>query len=109
MLAALKEGESVLVLGSGIGLDCVLAAMSVGGNGHVTGVDEDPKLVEKARANALKGGHGNVEFKEGILEKLPLADSSVDVVISNCIFNSSAWRNCRTSSIPSLKRGYETS
>jgi ubiquinone/menaquinone biosynthesis C-methylase UbiE len=86
-LAELKDGEVVLVLGSGIGLDSFLAAMAVGNAGHVIGVDEDNLNVEKARANALKGGHKNVEFKQGMLQKLPVGDNSLDVVVSNCAIN----------------------
>lgn len=87
VLAALKAGESVLVLGSGIGLDCFLAALAVGDAGRVIGVESKPELIKKARANAIKGGHGNVEFKEGKTESLPLKDGSLDVVISNCMIN----------------------
>jgi SAM-dependent methyltransferase len=87
VLAELKDGEVVLVLSSGIGLDSFLAGMTVGNSGRVVGVDEDTSNVEKARANALKGGHKNVEFKQGSLQKLPVGDNSFDVVISNCAVN----------------------
>ncbi|MGD0172407.1 MAG: arsenite methyltransferase [Halobacteriota archaeon] len=86
-LASLKEGETVLDLGSGAGFDCFLAANAVGANGHVIGVDMTPEMIEKARANARKGGYNNVDFRLGELEHLPAADSSVDVIISNCVIN----------------------
>lgn len=86
-LAELKEGEVVLDLGSGGGLDAFLAARRVGARGRVIGVDVTPEMVEKARANAAKGGYANVEFRLGEIEKLPLEDSSVDVIISNCVLN----------------------
>jgi len=86
-LAALKPGDVVLDLGSGAGLDCFLAAQKVGPAGHVIGVDMTPEMVEKARANAAKAGVTNVEFRLGEIEHLPVADSSVDVVISNCVIN----------------------
>jgi arsenite methyltransferase len=86
-LASLKEGETVLDLGSGAGFDCFLAANRVGSTGSVIGVDMTPEMVEKARANAELGGYPNVEFRLGEIEHLPVADSSVDVVISNCVIN----------------------
>jgi arsenite methyltransferase len=86
-IAALKPGEVVLDLGSGAGFDCFLAAPQVGEQGHVIGVDMTPEMVSKARANAAKVGHGNVEFRLGEIEHLPVADSSVDVIISNCVIN----------------------
>jgi SAM-dependent methyltransferase len=86
-LASLKEGETVLDLGSGAGFDCFLAARAVGPKGRVIGVDMTPEMVEKARENARKGGTGNVEFRLGEIEHLPAADSSVDAVISNCVIN----------------------
>ena len=86
-LASLKEGETVLDLGSGAGFDCFLAANAVGAAGHVIGVDMTPEMIEKARANARKGGYSNVDFRLGELEHLPAADNSVDVIISNCVIN----------------------
>ncbi len=86
-LASLREGEVVLDLGSGAGFDCFLAAQRVGESGVVIGVDMTPEMLEKARKNAEKGGFGNVEFRLGEIEHLPVADSSVDVIISNCVIN----------------------
>jgi SAM-dependent methyltransferase len=86
-LAGLKEGEVVLDLGSGAGFDCFLAADRVGQKGKVIGVDITPEMIEKARANAKKYGFENVEFRLGEIENLPLRDSSIDVVISNCVIN----------------------
>ncbi len=86
-LASLKEGETVLDLGSGAGFDCFLAAREVGPAGQVIGVDMTPEMIEKARENARKGGYGNVEFRLGEIEHLPAADGSVDAVISNCVVN----------------------
>ena len=86
-LASLKEGETVLDLGSGAGFDCFLAARAVGPKGWVIGIDMTPEMVEKARENARKGGFGNVEFRLGEIEHLPAADRSVDAVISNCVIN----------------------
>lgn len=86
-LASLREGETVLDLGSGAGLDCFLAANRVGGKGRVIGVDMTPDMLEKARENARKADYGNVEFRLGEIENLPVADDSVDVVISNCVIN----------------------
>lgn len=86
-LASLKEGETVLDLGSGAGLDCFLAATRVGRTGRVIGVDMTPQMIAKARENAQKGNYENVEFRLGEIENLPVADGSVDVVISNCVIN----------------------
>jgi arsenite methyltransferase len=86
-LASLKEAETVLDLGSGAGFDCFLAANAVGATGHVIGVDMTPEMIEKARTNARKGGYSNVDFRLGELDHLPAADSSVDVIISNCVIN----------------------
>ena len=86
-LASLKEGETVLDLGSGAGFDCFLAASRVGGSGRVIGVDMTPEMVEKARSNAVKENYTNVEFRIGEIENLPAADHSVDAVISNCVIN----------------------
>ncbi len=86
-VAAMQPGETVLDLGSGGGLDCFLAAKQVGESGHVIGVDMTPEMLERARAAASRLGVSNVEFREGYLEKLPVEDASVDVVISNCVIN----------------------
>ncbi len=86
-LASLREGEVVLDLGSGGGIDCFLAASKVGENGRVIGVDMTPEMLEKARENASKGKYTNVEFRLGEIENLPVADNSVDIVISNCVIN----------------------
>ena len=86
-LASLKEGETVIDLGSGAGFDCFLAANQVGENGRVIGIDMTPEMVEKARENARKDNYGNVEFRLGEIENLPAADSSADVIISNCVIN----------------------
>ncbi len=86
-LASLKEGEVVLDLGSGAGFDCFLAAKKVGSKGRVIGVDMTPEMIEKARENARKAGVTNVEFRLGEIENLPVADGSVDAVISNCVIN----------------------
>jgi len=86
-LASLKEGDTVLDLGSGAGFDCFLAANKVGSTGKVIGVDMTPEMVEKARGNAKKGNYQNVEFRLGEIEKLPVEDNSVDVIISNCVVN----------------------
>lgn len=86
-LAALREGDTVLDLGSGAGFDAFLAAKRVGEKGRVIGVDMTPEMLAKARVNATRGGYTNVEFREGHIEALPLEDNSVDVVISNCVIN----------------------
>jgi SAM-dependent methyltransferase len=86
-LASLKEGETVLDLGSGAGFDCFLAANKVGQRGRVIGVDMTPEMLEKARENAAKDNYTNVEFRLGEIENLPAADMSVDVIISNCVIN----------------------
>jgi ubiquinone/menaquinone biosynthesis C-methylase UbiE len=86
-LASLKEGEIVLDLGSGAGFDCFLAAGQVGNTGKVIGVDMTPDMLSKARDNAVKGGFQNVEFRLGEIEHLPVPDSHVDAIISNCVIN----------------------
>jgi SAM-dependent methyltransferase len=85
--AAVRPGETVLDLGSGAGIDCFLAAREVGPAGRVIGVDMTPAMIERARANAAKGGYANVEFRLGEIEHLPVADGTADVVISNCVVN----------------------
>jgi arsenite methyltransferase len=86
-IASLKPGETVLDLGSGGGFDCFLAARAVGESGKVIGVDMTHEMIALARANAAKSVHGNVEFRLGEIEHLPVADASVDVIISNCVIN----------------------
>jgi SAM-dependent methyltransferase len=86
-LASLKEGDVVLDLGSGAGFDAFLAAPKVGTAGKVIGVDMTPEMIEKAKANAVKGGFQNVEFRLGEIENLPVSGSEVDVIISNCVIN----------------------
>jgi len=86
-IAALKEGEVVLDLGSGGGFDCFLARRQVGETGYVIGVDMTPDMIKLARKNAEKSGYTNVEFRLGEIEHLPVADGSVDAIISNCVIN----------------------
>lgn len=86
-IAALKEGEVVLDLGSGGGFDCFLARRQVGETGYVIGVDMTPDMIKLARKNAEKSGYTNVEFRLGEIEHLPVPDSSVDAIISNCVIN----------------------
>lgn len=86
-MGELKPGERVLDIGSGAGFDALLAAQMVGSEGRVTGVDMTPEMRQKAAANASLLGLRNVEFVDGLAERLPLADSSVDVVISNGVIN----------------------
>ncbi|MCK4949144.1 MAG: arsenite methyltransferase [Thermoplasmata archaeon] len=86
-LSSLREGETVLDLGSGGGIDCFLAAGRVGEKGKVIGVDMTAEMVERARENAKRGGFENVEFRLGDIEDVPADDGSVDVIISNCVIN----------------------
>lgn len=86
-LASLQPGQTVLDLGSGGGIDCFMAAQQVGASGRVIGVDMTPAMLEKAERNRAKLGFDNVAFRHGRIEALPLADASVDVVISNCVIN----------------------
>jgi arsenite methyltransferase len=104
-LASLHAGQTVLDLGSGGGFDCFLAARAVGPAGRVIGVDMTPDMIDLARSNAVKMGATNVEFHLGEIERLPVADASVDVVMSNCVINLSpdkaavfqeVWRVLRT-------------
>ncbi len=93
-LAGIAEGESVLDLGSGGGIDCFIASKKVGSGGRVVGVDMLNEMLEKARGSGVKVaenlGYGNVEFKKGYLENIPVEDASMDVVTSNCVLNLSA-------------------
>ena len=86
-IASIKPGETVLDLGSGAGFDCFLAARQLAGTGRVIGVDMTASMVTKARANAAKGSYKNVEFRLGEIEALPVADASVDLIMSNCVIN----------------------
>jgi SAM-dependent methyltransferase len=86
-IADLKPGDVVLDLGSGGGFDCFVAAKAVGESGRVIGVDMTHEMIVLSRKNALKTAYGNVEFRLGEIENLPVADSSVDVIISNCVIN----------------------
>ncbi len=92
-LASLKQGEVVLDLGAGGGIDCFLAAKKVGTGGKVIGVDMTPDMVSLARKNAEKTDVSNVEFRLGEIENLPVADNTVDVIISNCVVNLSPDKN----------------
>lgn len=86
-IAALRPGETVLDLGSGAGLDSFLAARQVGPSGKVIGVDITAEMIARARENAIKGAFSNVEFRLGEIEQLPVADETVDVILSNCVIN----------------------
>jgi SAM-dependent methyltransferase len=86
-LAELKEGETVLDLGSGGGIDVFLAANKVGRTGKVIGIDMTEEMVKNANKNAHEGNYQNVEFKLGEIENLPIDDNSIDVIISNCVIN----------------------
>ncbi len=100
-IAELHAGETVVDLGSGGGIDCFLAARKVGPDGKVIGVDMTPQMIDRARAAARKGSYGNVEFRLGEIENLPVPDASADAIVSNCVINLSpdkprvfkeAWR-----------------
>lgn len=86
-LAGLEPGQTVLDLGSGGGIDCFMAARQVGPTGQVIGVDMTPAMLEKARRNQEKLGFANVAFREGVIESLPVASGTVDVILSNCVIN----------------------
>ena len=86
-IASLQRGQTVLDLGTGAGFDAFLAARAVGPTGHVIGVDMTPEMVTTARANAKKGAYAHVEFRLGEIEALPVADATVDVILSNCVIN----------------------
>jgi arsenite methyltransferase len=86
-MASLKQGETVVDLGSGGGLDCFLASKKVGAKGKVIGVDMTAEMLDKARANCKRGKYENVEFRLGEIENLPIADNTADVIISNCVIN----------------------
>jgi arsenite methyltransferase len=86
-LASLKEGETVIDLGSGGGLDCFLASKKVGVKGKVIGLDMTAEMLERARANCKKGAYKNVEFRLGEIENMPVADNTAEIIISNCVIN----------------------
>ncbi len=86
-IALLKEGETLIDLGSGGGLDCFLASKKVGTSGRVIGIDMTQEMLERARENARRGDYANVEFRLGEIENLPAADNTADIIISNCVIN----------------------
>jgi ubiquinone/menaquinone biosynthesis C-methylase UbiE len=86
-IASIKSGETVLDLGSGAGFDCLLAARQLNGTGRVIGVDMTPPMISKARRNAAHSGFANMEFRLGEIEHLPVADATIDLIISNCVIN----------------------
>lgn len=86
-IASLNEGETVVDLGSGAGMDCFLAARQVGKNGQVIGVDMTDAMLDKANANRVKMGFENVEFRKGYIESMPIDDNTADVIMSNCVIN----------------------
>jgi SAM-dependent methyltransferase len=86
-LAKIKEGDTILDLGSGGGIDCFIASKKVGPLGKVIGVDMTPEMITRARRNAEAAGYKNVEFRLGDIEALPVADDSVNLIISNCVIN----------------------
>jgi ubiquinone/menaquinone biosynthesis C-methylase UbiE len=86
-LANIEKGDIVLDLGSGAGFDCFLASKKAGDTGKVYGVDFSKKMIKKARSNSKKYGYNNVEFLSGDIEKLPISENSIDIVISNCVIN----------------------
>lgn len=86
-IASIQSGETILDLGSGGGFDCFLAAAETGESGRVIGIDMTPTMISKARANAMKGQYNHVEFRLGEIEYMPVANDTVDVIISNCVIN----------------------
>jgi len=87
IFSSLRDGETVVDLGSGFGFDCLIASKKVGENGRVIGVDMTPEMIHKSRTNAMRCGYSNIEFRLGEIENLPVADNVADVVISNCVIN----------------------
>ena len=85
--ARIRKGDTVIDLGSGAGNDCFVARAETGEDGKVIGIDFTPAMIEKARANALRAGYYNVEFRQGDIENMPVSSSRADVVISNCVLN----------------------
>jgi SAM-dependent methyltransferase len=104
-IAELKAGERVLDLGSGAGFDAFLAARQVGDTGSVVGVDMTPEMIAKARGNILKTDLRNVEFRLGEIEHLPVADASVDVIMSNCVINLSTDKRRLSRGVPRPRTG----
>jgi arsenite methyltransferase len=92
-IASIKLGETILDLGSGGGFDCFLAAAETGESGCVIGIDMTPTMISKARKNAAKGKYNQVEFRLGEIEHMPVANDTVDVIISNCVINLSPDKN----------------
>jgi SAM-dependent methyltransferase len=86
-IASIQRGDTVLDLGSGGGFDCFLARKQVGDSGSVIGVDMTPEMIKLARENTIKSGYTNVEFRLGEIEHLPVADETIDIIISNCVVN----------------------
>jgi arsenite methyltransferase len=86
-IASIRSGETILDLGSGGGFDCFLAASETGESGQVIGIDMTPTMISKARSNAVKGKYNHVEFRLGEIEHMPVANDTVDVIISNCVIN----------------------
>ena len=91
-IASIKPGETILDLGSGGGFDCFLAASETGESGHVIGIDMTPTMISKARSNAVKGKYNHVEFRLGEIEHMPVANETIDVIISNCVINLSPYK-----------------
>ncbi|MCR4336091.1 MAG: arsenite methyltransferase [archaeon] len=91
-LGEIHKGDIVLDLGSGAGIDCFLAAKKTGETGKVIGVDMTEEMINRAKENAEKYGYKNVEFRLGEIEELPIEDNSIDVIISNCVINLSAYK-----------------
>lgn len=87
LIAELKEGETVIDLGSGAGFDCFLASKKVGPKGHVIGIDMTPEMLDRSRSLLLEHGFTNIDFRLGEIENLPVADNTADVIISNCVIN----------------------
>jgi SAM-dependent methyltransferase len=85
--AKIKKGDTIIDLGSGAGNDCFVARAETGASGKVIGIDFTPTMIEKARINTEKRGFNNVEFREGDIENMPVADNTADVVVSNCVLN----------------------
>lgn len=87
LLANIQKGEIVVDLGAGAGIDCFLASKKVGNMGKVIGIDMTPQMIDKARGNSREGGYENVEFRLGEIENIPVADNTVDLIVSNCVIN----------------------
>ncbi len=105
-IAALKPGETVLDLGSGAGIDCFIAAKRVGPSGKAIGIDMTPDMITQSRAHAAKAGFTNVDFRLGEIEAMPVADGTVDVILSNCVINLSPDKpRVFAESFRALKRG----